>query len=107
MTEPERIEYLITALESGNQSEFARRIGCSLANLWKMRNGQVGIRLQVAKICRAYPQVNRGWLESGQGYPGDLSVDLVKAHYEAKIKRNEVIIDKLIARIEELEKAMK
>ena len=50
--------------------------------------------------------MNRSWLETGEGYPGDLTVDLVKAHYEDKIKRNERVIDNLIGRIEELEKQL-
>ena len=103
MTESERIEFLIKSLESGNNSEFARKIDCSLPNLFKMRKGTVGIRLSVAKICKAYPQVNRDWLETGDGYPGDLTIDLVKAHYQAKINRNEMIIDHLIDRIKSLE----
>lgn len=97
MTEGERIEFLINTLEGGNKAEFARRIGTTNANLFKMRKGQIGIRLQIPKICRAYPQVERTWLETGEGYPGDLTIDLVKAHYTAQIKRLEMIIDHLIS----------
>lgn len=98
MTEGERIDFLIRALENGNTHAFARKVEVSPAHLFKLRKGQVGIRLQIPHICKAYPQVNRQWLETGEGYPGDLSVELVKTHYEEKIKRLEMIIDHLIGK---------
>lgn len=104
MTEAERISLIITHLEGGNIAEFGRSIGVSKAQAWKMQNGHTGIRLRVDNILKAYPQVNRTWLETGEGYPGDLSIDLVKTRYEKKIEQNERIIDSLIKRIEQLEK---
>lgn len=104
MTESERIEFLINVLEKGKKTAFAEKIGTSHANLFKIRTGQVGLRLQIPKICEAYPAVNREWLETGEGYPGDLTIDLVKAHYEAKIKRQEKVIDQLIKQLNEYEK---
>lgn len=104
MTEAERINYLIGVLENGNGSAFAQKIGVSSPSVSKMRRGVFSIRMKIDSILKAYPSVNRKWLETGEGYPGDLTVDLVKAHYEEKIRRNEVIIDHLTRRIEELEK---
>ncbi|MBQ3022903.1 MAG: hypothetical protein IJD91_06255 [Clostridia bacterium] len=104
MTEAERIEFIIKVLESGNAAEFAKRIGVSKATAVRMRTGTVGIRLRINDILSAYPAINRTWLETGEGYPGDLTVDLVKSHYEQKLKRNEVIIDHLTRRIDELER---
>lgn len=104
MTEAERIDFLINSLESGNKTRFAERIGCSLANLWKIRNGEIGIRLRVDTICMAYPQINRSWLETGEGYPGDLTTQLVREHYLEKINRAEKTIDQLMKRIEDLER---
>lgn len=101
MSEAERIEYLIKVLEAGNYSAFAEKIGTTSPNLFKMRKGQIGIRLQIPKILKAYPQVNREWLETGEGYPGDLTIDLVKAHLEAKIRRHEMVIDQLITQLNE------
>ena len=103
MTEAERIEYLISVLENGNGAEFARRVGISNASISRIRKGDFGIRLKIDAILRAYPSVNRTWLETGEGYPGDLTIDLVKAHYEKKIRRNELLIDHLMNRIKELE----
>lgn len=104
MTEAERIEFIIQVLESGNASAFGKKIGISPANAGKMRKGQIGFRLNKESILSAYPQIKREWLETGEGYPGDLTVDLVRSHYEAKIARQERTIDHLMRRIEDLEK---
>lgn len=107
MTESERIKLLINLLEGGNASAFAERIGISKANISKMRAGAVSIRLHINSILAAYPAVNRGWLESGEGYPGDISVDLVRSYYEDKLRRNESLIDLLIERNVALEKELR
>lgn len=104
MTESERIDLLIQHLTGGNTAEFARLTGISRANVWKMQNGKVGIRLSIEKLLTAFPAINREWLTTGEGYPGDLSINLVRESYENKIKTNERIIDNLIKRIEQLEK---
>ena len=104
MTEAERIEFIIKVLESGNAKAFGEKIGVGAATASKMRLGKVGFRLRVDEILKAYPQIRREWLETGEGYPGDLTVDLVRSHYEAKINRCENIIDHLTRRINELEK---
>ena len=103
MTEAQRIDFIINALEGGNGAAFAHRIGVSTASASKMRRGLFSIRLKVDAILRAYPAINRTWLETGEGYPGDLTVGLVKAYYEEKIQRSEKMIDHLMRRIEELE----
>lgn len=104
MSEPERIEFIVQVLESGNGAAFGKKIGVSPATVSKMRKGQIGFRLNKEGILTAYPQVRREWLETGEGYPGDLTVDLVRSHYEAKIAKCDMIIDHLMRRIEDLEK---
>lgn len=106
MTEAERIEYLITTLESGSGQKFANRVGLSAASLSRIRKGDYGIRLKINAILKAYPQVRREWLDTGEGYPGELTIDLVKDHYEKKIKRQEEIIDQLIKKINDIEDQM-
>lgn len=105
MTESERIEFLIKAVAGGNASEFADRLGVNKSIVSRLRNPKykMGIRLHIDKIMRAYPSINRSWLESGEGYPGDLTVELVKAHYEAKTQRLDSVIDHLIKKIDDLE----
>lgn len=104
MTEAERIEFIIQVLESGNASAFGSKIGVSPATASKMRKGQIGFRLNKEAILSAYPQIRREWLETGEGYPGDLTVDLVRSYYEEKITKAERVIDHLMRRIDELEK---
>ena len=103
MTEQERIELLIVNLEGGNGSQFAEKLGTTRATISRLRNGKRGIRLWIDKIIQAYPAVRREWLTTGEGYPGDLSVELVRANYEEKIRLNEKTISNLIKRIEQLE----
>lgn len=107
MTEAERIDFLISVLENGNATEFGRKIGVSKANATKMRKGNIGFKKHVNSILAVYPAVNRAWLEKGEGHPGDLTVDLVKAHYENKLRRADTIIDHLTRRINELEERLK
>lgn len=103
MTEAERIDLLIKHLEGGNASEFCRNIGKHKTFASDVKAGRRTIRLSVADIIKAYPQVNREWLETGEGYPGDLSIELARAHYEAKIARYEMVIDHLTKRLNDLE----
>jgi hypothetical protein len=100
MTEAERIDFLIKTLESGNAKTFGQKIGASESAMSRMRSGKYGIRKKINAILLAYPAVNRDWLETGEGYPGDLTIDLVRSYYDAKLARAEAIIDLLIKRIE-------
>ena len=103
MTEAERIEYLINVLENGNAAEFGRKIGAHKSTVSQMRKGARGIRLRVNSILEAYPSVDREWLTTGEGHPGDLSIDVVKARYKEKIAKADRIIEYLMKRIGELE----
>lgn len=107
MTEAERITFLIDNLAGGNGEAFAKKIGKSKAAVSRMKRGLTGIRLTIDAIIEAYPAVNREWLETGEGDPGDLSVALVKNRLQKKITQNEMIIEKLINRINELESLLK
>ena len=103
MTESERIDFLIKALEAGNARVFGQKIGASESSVSRMRSGKHSIKSKINAILFTYPAVSRLWLETGEGYPGDLTIDLVRAHLEAKITRCETIIDHLTRRINELE----
>lgn len=107
MTEAERIDFLIKELESNNAAAFGRKIGVTKATAAKMRKGTIGFRLNADAILTAYPQIRKEWLMTGEGYPGDLSVDLVRAHYEAKIQRLEGIVDMLITERNRLQALLK
>lgn len=106
MTEAERIDFLIQVLESGNGAAFAKKIGTSPMQVSRMRNGRCSLRLHITGIITAYPNISRQWLATGEGYPGDISIDLAKASYEEKLERANKTIDHLMRRIDELEKQL-
>ena len=107
MTEVERIDYLVKVLAGGNSSQFARSINLRRDVLSRVRSGELSLKYKYDDILRVYPEVNRNWLETGEGYPGDLTVQLVREHYEAKMRRADMIIDRLLERIEVLEDLQK
>ena len=82
MTEAERIDFLIRHLEGGNGAAFRKKIRANMPTVSKMRKWIVGYSRRINDIIVAYPAVSRKWLETGEGYPGDLSVDPVKSIYE-------------------------
>ena len=105
MTESERIDFLITHLAHGNATKFGEMIRVRKSTIAKIRseNYRNGLKFYIDKILAVFPQVNKLWLVSGEGYPGDLNVDLVKQHYEDKLRRADKVIDHLTKRIDELE----
>lgn len=103
MTEAERIDYLVRTLEKGSSTDFGNKIGVSKAVVSRMRKGTIGIRSKIDGIIAAYPSVSRDWLNTGEGYPGDLTTDLVKAHYEHELKRAHAVIDQLLKQLKEKE----
>lgn len=107
MTEPERINFLINILEGGNATAFGEKIGISKAQISKIRRGICGMKPHINTILAIYPNVNRDWLISGEGHPGDLTIDLVRSYYETKLRRADSIIDHLTRRIEDLENRLK
>ena len=103
MTEAERIDFLISSLENGNGAVFGEKIGCTSSVVSRLRRGRTGIKLHIDAIINAYPRVNRTWLTTGEGHPGDITIDIVREQYERKLERAEVVIDHLTRRINELE----
>ena len=92
MTDIEKLDLLVNTLEGGNQKRFADKIGVHPTVLSKVRAGILTLRTRYNDIMTAYPQVNRLWLETGEGYPGDLTIDLVRQNYLGIIKEKDTII---------------
>ena len=107
MNEIERINFLIKTVGNNKAIEFANKTGILASTVCKIRKGTYGLSSYIGNIIDAYPQVNRHWLETGEGYPGDLTTQLVKEHYEAKLRRADLVIDRLLQRVEELERVQK
>lgn len=82
MTNSEMLSFLIQHLEGGNMSNFAKRTGIWPSTLSRiMSNSGLTIKAQAPKILAAYPQVNSSWLMTGEGYPGDLDMEVMRSHY--------------------------
>ena len=105
MTEAERIDLLIKTVAHDNAATFAKKTNMSPSSLCKKRLGKLGVTTRnIDDIMRADPYLNREWLETGEGYPGDLSIELVRDHFQSQLNRANLIIDHLLKRVEELEK---
>ena len=100
MTEPERLDYLIKTLESGIAARFAERTGMTLPKVSRIRSGELRLNKQYDTIMKAYPMVNREWLETGVGYPGDLTVELVRDRLMKVVEDRDRVIKTLAKEIE-------
>lgn len=94
--EAERLEIVISCVANGNAAEFSRITGINKGQVSQMLSGAIKIgESRGGKILKAYPQVQREWLLRGTGYAGDLSLDMVKAHYEEIIRQDRETIQNL------------
>ena len=69
MTEPQRIDYLVSVLEGGNAKAFANKAGMHQQTVTGLRQGKYHIDKYVTKILAAYPDVDDKWLVTGDGDP--------------------------------------
>lgn len=95
MTEIERLDYIIDNLEGGNAAEFARKTGIIKSTICRMRSGQLRLASKINIICKTYPAINRHWLETGEGYCGDLNVVIVREQMKRVVKEKDEIIQAL------------
>lgn len=95
MTEAERLEFLIRRLEAGVAVRFSEKTGIPTPKISRIKSGELRLVKVVDDILRAYPQVSREWLETGSGYPGDLSVELVKDRLTKVIEDRDRVIKAL------------
>ena len=65
----QRIEKIIDWSRASTINAFARSVGLNRAeNLYQIRKGNNGISQELAKqITTKYPEINKGWLLSGEG----------------------------------------
>lgn len=101
MTEAQRAQYLIDNCTGGSAVDFARAIGTDKTRISKIVHGQLRLRGLFDAIIKAYPEVNPVWLQTGTGYPGDLSVTLVRTKYERILAEKDALIRTLQKVIEE------
>ena len=101
MTEAQRAQYLIENCCGGSAIDFAKSIGIDKSRLSKIVHGQLRLAGLYDTIIAAYPDVNPQWLRTGEGYPGDLSAELVRAKYEKILAEKDALIGTLRRIIEE------
>ena len=95
MTEAERLDYMIKMLEGDNARVFAEKIGVTTTILSRIRAGKLRLSGKYAKVLEAYPMINRSWLETGEGYPGDLNTTQTREHYLQIIANKDATIQVL------------
>ena len=101
MTLSERIDFLIKNLEGDNATRFSEKTGIPKPHLSMIRRGKLRLsNMKLNFILDAYPMVNREWLETGEGYPGDLSVSLAREHYADIIAKKDCTIEVLTRELE-------
>ena len=101
MTEAQRAQYLIDHCCGGSAIDFARSIGIDKSRMSKIVHGQLRLSRLYDAIIAEYPNVNPEWLRTGEGYPGDLSVELVRARYEKIVAEKDALIKTLQRIIDE------
>lgn len=97
----ERAQYLIDNCTGGSAVDFAKSIGIDKTRLSKIVHGQLHLNRLYDAILNAYPEVNPQWLRTGEGYPGDITAELVKIKYEKIIAEKDALIRTLQRVIEE------
>lgn len=102
MNDSEKLEYLIKHLEGGNMKAFSRKTGITYTTLSRIKSGEFKIASRTEKILDTYPEINRYWLLTGEGYCGDLSTKAVRDYYDRIIGEKDQIIGKLVSEIEML-----
>lgn len=102
-SEPERLTLLINTLEGGNAKSFADKTGILPSTISRIRAGKLRLISKVDTILRVYPSVSREWLETGEGYPGDISMHLMRDRYERLLQEKERQIAILVREIELLQ----
>ena len=92
MSEAERAKFLVDHCTNGSSAEFAKTLNIEPSRLSRILHGKLRLNKLFDKIIMLYPQVNPQWLRTGEGYPGDLSVELVKQKYEKIIGEKDALI---------------
>lgn len=100
MTEPQRIDYLVSALEGGNAKAFANKAGMHQQTVTGLRQGKYHIDKYVTKILAAYPDVDDKWLVTGDGDP------LVSIREKGEVLRKLEALEKEIGRLTKLVERM-
>lgn len=110
MTEGERLKLLVDCLCGGSQAKFSRLTKFNRTSLNKLIKGkakEIGLSLSeehIAKIRKAFPCVSEDFLRTGEGYPGDITIDLTRRRYKALLANKDKKIESLQVELERANK---
>jgi len=101
----ERLDLIANALFKSRMSELGQAAGIDKTAVSRIRSGQLGLTpYYIDKIMSVSPGINRSWLETGEGYPGDISVQLVREKYESLLSVRDETIRTLTAQVSQSQK---
>lgn len=100
MTDSEILDFLIKTLEGNNATKFSAKTGITTPVICRIKKGELRLKMRYDQIMQAYPMLNREWLTTGEGYPGDLSIELVRERMQKLLAEKDKTI---IALTKELE----
>lgn len=84
----------------GNISMFAAALNINRTSISSVIAGKYSLAPYLDKIRKVFPGVSEKFLETGEGYPGDLSARQVRESLEAVIKEKDEKIASLMNEIE-------
>ena len=84
----------------GNISMFAAALNINRTSISSVIAGKYSLAPYLDKIRKVFPGVSEKFLETGEGYPGDLSARQVREKLEAVIKEKEAQIARLTLEME-------
>lgn len=84
----------------GNISMFAAALNINRTSISSVIAGTYSLAPYLDKIRKVFPGVSEKFLETGEGYPGDLSARQVRENLEAVIKEKEAQIARLTLEME-------
>lgn len=100
MTDSEILDFLIKTLEGNNARKFAEKTGITPPILSRIRKGELRLSKRYDAIMAAYPMLNREFLTTGEGYPGDLSIELVRERMQTLLAEKDRVINTLTRELE-------
>lgn len=79
---------------------FAAALNINRTSISSVIAGKYSLAPYLDKIRKVFPGVSEKFLETGEGYPGDLSARQVRENLEAVIKEKEAQIARLTLEME-------
>ena len=103
----ERLDIIIRKCAGGRARNLALATGIIDSTISKMCSGVKRLTPYYAdKICAAYPALNRDFVESGVGLPGEIDIEYTRAKYLSIIAEKDRQIRLLEKQLEIMQKIL-